>query len=149
MTFVAEVLVAGITGTALMTASMHFIHKSGWANADMTRALGSLITRRYEHSFLPGLGMHLGAGILFAIPYLVVIRSAGFVPLSANLAVGAALGALHGAAMAFVLMASVAERHPVERFRTAGPDVGAAHLAGHIAYGLGVGLIAWIGARGM
>jgi len=149
MKFLVEVLLAGITGAALMTASMHFIHKSGWANADMTRALGSMLTKRYEGSFLPGLAIHLSAGILFAIPYLLVIRASGFTPLAAMLAVGAALGALHGASMSFILMATVAEKHPVERFRSAGPDVGAAHVVGHVAYGLGVGLIAWIGARGM
>jgi hypothetical protein len=46
--------------------------------------------------------------------------------------------------MSFVLMAVVAERHPVERFRSAGPEVGAAHILGHVAYGLGVGLMAWL-----
>jgi hypothetical protein len=40
----------------------------------------------------------------------------------------------------------VAETHPVERFRTAGVEVAAAHVAGHLAYGMGVGLVAgWLG----
>lgn len=40
-------------------------------------------------------------------------------------------------------MALVAERHPVEKFRRAGPEVAAAHIVGHVAYGLGVGLMGW------
>jgi hypothetical protein len=34
----------------------------------------------------------------------------------------------------------MAERHPVEQFRVAGPAVGWAHVIGHMAYGTGVGL---------
>ncbi len=136
------VIVAGIVGTSFMTATMWFIHRSGWANADMTRALGSLITRRYENSFLPGLALHFGGGIVFAVFYLLVMRTLSLESMGTALAVGAALGTFHGAAMSFILMALVAETHPVERFRTAGVDVGAAHIAGHIAYGLGVGLVA-------
>jgi len=136
------VIVAGIVGTSFMTATMWFIHRSGWANADMTRALGSLITRRYENSFLPGLALHFGGGIVFAVFYLLVMRTLNLESMGTALAVGAALGTFHGAAMSFILMALVAETHPVERFRTAGVDVGAAHIAGHIAYGLGVGLVA-------
>jgi hypothetical protein len=41
--------------------------------------------------------------------------------------------------MVFILMA-MAEKHPVEQFRVAGPAVGWAHVVGHMAYGIGVGL---------
>jgi hypothetical protein len=129
-----------MVGTLLMTAAMWFVHRAGWANADMTRALGSLVTRRYEGSLGPGVLIHLAAGIVFAIPYLLIIRSAGFHPWSAQAAVGGAIGTLHGAAVAFVLVALVSERHPVEQFRKAGWEVATAHVVGHIAYGVGVGL---------
>jgi uncharacterized membrane protein YagU involved in acid resistance len=138
-----DVILAGVVGTAIMNVSMWFIHRSGWANADMTRALGSMLTRRYEGSLGPGLVVHFLAGIAFAVPYLLIMRSTGFPGLGANLAVGAALGAFHGLAMSYILLALVAGRHPVERFRMAGPEVGAAHIIGHVAYGLGVGLMAW------
>jgi hypothetical protein len=140
------VIAAGFVGTAVMTGVMWFIHRSGWANADMTRAVGSLVTRRYENSLLPGLAINFAVGCVFAIGYLLVIRSVGPQSIAATTAVGGALGALHGCAMAFILMALVAETHPVERFRTAGPEVAAAHVAGHVAYGVGVGAVAgWIG----
>lgn len=141
--FLRDVILAGVAGTAVMNASMWFIHRSGWANADMTRALGSMLTRRYEGSLGPGLVVHFLAGIAFAVPYLLVLRSTGFASISANLAVGGALGAFHGLSMSYILMALVAERHPVEKFRRAGPEVAAAHIVGHVAYGLGVGLMGW------
>ncbi|HXV14272.1 MAG TPA: DUF6789 family protein [Candidatus Krumholzibacteria bacterium] len=136
------VIVAGLVGTALMTGVMWFIHRSGWANADMSRALGSLVTRRYENSLLPGIAIHFAGGCVFAIGYLLVFRSLDLNSIRASVAVGAALGAFHGAAMSFILMALVAETHPVERFRTAGVEVAAAHVVGHLAYGMGVGLVA-------
>ncbi len=140
------VIVAGFVGTTLMTGAMWFIHRSGWANADMTRALGSLITRRYENSLLPGLAIHFSAGCIFAIGYLLVLRSLDLQSIRASIGVGTALGAFHGAAMGFILMALVADTHPVERFRTAGVEVAAAHVVGHLAYGMGVGFVAgWLG----
>lgn len=140
------VIVAGFVGTALMTGVMWFIHRSGWANADMSRALGSLITRRYENSLLPGIALHFAAGCFFAVGYLLVFRSLDLNSMGASIAVGTALGTFHGAAMSFILMALVAETHPVERFRTAGVEVAAAHVVGHIVYGMGVGFVAgWLG----
>lgn len=140
------VIVAGFVGTTLMAAVMWFIHRSGWANADMTRALGSLITRRYENSLLPGLALNFAGGCVFAVGYLLVLRSLNLQTMGASLAVGTAMGTFHGATMSFVLMALVADTHPVERFRKAGVEVAAAHVVGHVAYGMGVGLVAgWLG----
>jgi hypothetical protein len=141
------VIAAGIVGTAFMTAVMWFIHRSGWANADMVRALGSLVTRRYEKSLGPGLALHFIAGCCFAVPYLLIVRSVGTDSFAEIVAVCVAIGVFHGAAMSFVLMALVAENHPVEKFQTAGVEVAAAHLAGHVAYGIGVGLVAALTAR--
>lgn len=140
------VIAAGIVGTAMMTGVMWFIHRSGWANADMTRALGSLVTRRYENSLLPGIALHFTVGCIFAVGYLLIFRSLDLNSIRASIAVGTALGTFHGAAMSFILMALVAETHPVERFRQAGIEVAAAHVVGHLAYGMGVGLVAgWLG----
>jgi hypothetical protein len=60
--FLLNVVMAGVVGSLFMTGAMWFVHRAGWANADMTRALGSLVTRRYESSFWPGLLVHLVAG---------------------------------------------------------------------------------------
>jgi uncharacterized membrane protein YagU involved in acid resistance len=140
------VIAAGFVGTALMTGVMWFIHRSGWANADMTRALGSLVTKRYENSLLPGIAIHFTGGCIFAIGYLLIFRSLDLHSIRASIAVGAALGTFHGAAMSFILMALVAETHPVEHFRAAGVEVAAAHVVGHLAYGIGVGVVAgWLG----
>ena len=86
--------------------------------------------------------MHFTAGCLFAIPYLLITRTVGTTNFAEIVAICAAIGIFHGAAMSFVLMALVSQGHPVERFRTAGVEVGAAHVVGHLAYGIGVGIVA-------
>ena len=80
------VIAAGLVGTTMMTAVMWFIHRAGWANADMTRALGSLVTRRYENSLLPGIAMHFTAGCIFAIGYLLIFRSLELQSIGASIA---------------------------------------------------------------
>jgi hypothetical protein len=60
------------------------------------------------------------AGILFAIPYVFIMRTVDLGSPFATVAVGAAVGLFHGA----------------------GPEVAAAHIVGHVAYGIGVGLVA-------
>lgn len=137
--FVILAIVAGVTGTVAMSLVMWFIHERAWANADMIRAVGSLVTKRYDNALLPGLLLHFLAGILFAFVYLIILRATGISNWFVIMQIGLALGTMHGAAMVFVLMA-MAEKHPLEQFRVAGPAVGWAHVIGHMAYGTGVGL---------
>lgn len=138
---IVRIVLAGLAGTLLMSTLMTFIHRSGWANADMIRALGSLATRSYDNSLFPGLAMHFGAGIVFAVPYTLILDNVGALPSVALVFVGGAIGVLHGAGMSYVLLAMVAENHPVEKFRKVGFEVAAAHVAGHAAYGVGVGIV--------
>jgi hypothetical protein len=139
---VTNIVFAGLIGTVLMSISMGVIHRTGIANADMIRALGSLVTRSLQRAFPVGLLIHLTAGVLFAFPYTYILRSLPVTGAAAELVVGAAIGAFHGAAMSFVLLAVVAEKHPLEQFRDSGIEVGAAHVVGHVFYGAGLGL-AW------
>jgi hypothetical protein len=135
------IVAAGLLGTSFMSGLMTVIHRKEWANADMIRALGSFVTRSYESSLVPGLIVHLCAGIGFAFAYAWIVtrilgdRSGGALLLCAI------LGLMHGIVVGLMLIGVVSKRHPVERFRSVGMEVAAAHLAGHLAYGLGVGLV--------
>jgi hypothetical protein len=145
--FALLAVIAGVTGTVFMSLVMWFIHERRWANADMIRAVGSMVTRRYDNALLPGLLLHVIAGCVFAVPYLLIMRAIGVTNWWVIAQVGLAIGTFHGAAMVFILMA-LSEKHPVEQFRTAGPAVGWAHVIGHMAYGTGVGLaVGLIGPR--
>ncbi len=134
-------IVAGLAGTTLMSLVLTVVHTSGWANADMIRAVGSFVTRRYDNALLPGLLMHYAAGCVFAFPYVIIMRGTGVEPAIAMPGIGLLLGVFHGVAMSYVMLALVAETHPVERFRDPGFEVAAAHFVAHVAYGLGVGAV--------
>jgi glucan phosphoethanolaminetransferase (alkaline phosphatase superfamily) len=66
---------AGVISTIIMTLTLYVFHWRGFANGDMVRALGSLITRKYENSFTPGIVIHLLGGVFFALFYVMVWSS--------------------------------------------------------------------------
>ena len=136
-----ETFVAGLVGATSMSLVMGAIHASGYANADMIRALGSLVTRRSEGSFPMGLGIHLVSGMLFAIPYTAVLGGFPAMSLLMSSALGGVMGLVHGLVMSLALLSVVARRHPMERFREAGFEVAIAHVVGHAAYGVAVGAL--------
>lgn len=135
-----ETVLAGVVGTMAMSLLMTIIHRAQWADADMIRALGSMATKSEDNSLAPGLLIHFISGVAFAFPYTWVLGSLGFQSAVATTAVGALFGLMHGVCMGFVLMA-VSEKHPIERFRNAGVEVGAAHIIGHVGYGAAVGAV--------
>ena len=136
---ILKTIVAGVAGTMLMTLVLTFIGRSGWANADMIRALGSLVTKSYARSLKPGIIIHLIAGSVFAFPYVIILRGTNINSELAMPGLGLLLGLFHGVVMSFAMLALVAENHPVERFQDPGFEVAAAHVVAHLAYGLGVG----------
>ena len=46
-------IIAGLIGTGGMTLVMWLIQKSGMANADMVRAIGSIFSRNLDESLAP------------------------------------------------------------------------------------------------
>ncbi len=137
------IIVCGVIGTSAMSFVMWFITKQGIANADMMRAIGSILTDE-DSAFSTGLTVHYIVGILLAFIYLLIISLFQPQSLWAYTGLGAMIGLFHGVAFAFLLVVVVAEHHPKESFRNAGLEVALAHLGGHIVYGLVVGLVAGI-----
>ncbi|MHC5010415.1 MAG: hypothetical protein ACYTG6_05605 [Planctomycetota bacterium] len=138
---ILETIVAGFVGTIGMTFTMTLIHSFGWAQADMVRALGSLVTRRIDNALAPGILIHLASGIFFAFPYAVFLSLVGWGSGPAVVFTATVLGLGHGLVVSLLLVAVVSERHPVERFQDAGLEVAVSHLAGHVAYGFLVGVM--------
>ena len=132
---------AGIVGTSFMSVVMTVVHRTGWANADMIRALGSLITRSRDNALGWGLAIHFVSGMLFAIPYAIVLSAFGGKGAIITLGLGVLMGLAHGIVMSLLLLAAVSEKHPLEQFQKAGFEVAVAHILGHVAYGFGVALM--------
>ncbi len=142
-----QTIVAGILATAVMSSVLYLFHWRGFANADMIRALGSLLTRSEDNALILGLAIHFTSGVVFAFVYLVFWSLWGIEALGTYVALGAFTGAAHGLVVSFLLVSLIAGHHPLPRFQEAGIGVAVAHLLGHVVYGVVVGLVA--GAYGL
>jgi hypothetical protein len=134
-------VVAGLIGTAGMELVLRTITKSGWANADMVRALGSLFTRSIDNAYGVGIIIHFASGIFFAFLYSLAINAFNVHNVLLTTASGILIGFIHGGAVGFVLVTAVAEHHPLPQFKKAEFSVGVAHWIGHVVYGFLVGLV--------
>lgn len=141
MTTIIFVIISGLIATAIMSLFMEFLTKSDVANADMVRAVGSIITKSYDESIKTGLIIQFVFGVFFSFIYFLIFGY--FVPANLLIAIisGFAIGFFHGMVVSIGIIIVVAEHHPLERFRDAGFEVAVGHVAGHIIYGLILGLI--------
>lgn len=147
MESILVIILSGILGTSGMSLVMWLITRSGLANADMIRAVGSIYSRSYENALLPGIIMHVTAGIIFAFLYVIFLSLFSLNSVGAYIGMGAMTGVFHGLVVSFLIVVLVAEHHPIEQFQKAGAEVAVAHLFGHIIYGLIVGAV--IGIAGI
>lgn len=135
-----SVLLAGLLATTVMIAVMSLIHRLSWANADMIRAIGSLYSRSYEMSVVPGLVIHYSAGLSFALLYSCLIAIAPVDGGGGVVILSLLAGLVHGLMVSLFLAVLVAEHHPLREFRDASFGVLAAHGVGHVFYGGTLGL---------
>jgi hypothetical protein len=128
-----------------MSFCLYLIHWSGFANGDMVRALGSLVTRRYENSLPVGWVIHFSAGSAFALIYAQALEMTGFPTATLVVLICAVFALFHGSIVSLLLVVIIAEHHPLERFRQAGLPVAITHIAAHLVYGLvvGAGISLW------
>ena len=139
--FLRRVILSGLVGTGAMTLLMSFVTRAGLANADMVRAIGSVFTGSLDRALVVGATLYAMGGIIFAALYTFALS---YLPLEGfwqTFGASTLLGFVHGFLMSFVLVVVVVEHHPVDKFREAGFGVALAHLLGHVAYGMGVGLV--------
>lgn len=139
---ILQTVLAGLIATVVMTASLYAIHWRGMAEADMLRALGSLITRDEATALPVGIMIHLVSGIVFAFVYIVVWSTLPLHAFQHYVLLGLLTGFAHGLVVSFALVVLVAEHHPLERFQRAGIGVALAHLLAHVVYGLLIGIVA-------
>lgn len=80
---------------------MWLIKRSRLANADTMRAIGSLYTRSYENSLLPGFIIHFGVGIILAFLYAAFLSIFFLRSVIAFNRMGGMLGLFHGLVVGF------------------------------------------------
>ena len=60
--------------------------------------------------------IHVASGVAFAFPYVIVLTGLNL-PIAGTIGLGALIGFVHGFVMSFLLIAAVAEKHPLEQFQ--------------------------------
>lgn len=134
-------LIAGILGVIVMTFFFRRARFFHLPETQMIRAIGSMVTKDYETALLPGTIIHTIGGIMFAYLYSFLLSTAPNTEGSVMVVVVVCtmMGVVHGLVVTLFLVISVAQYHPLERFRQLDPGDMAAHVISHIAYGLTVG----------
>jgi len=138
--------IAGFCGVLVMTLLMRRARFIRLPETQMIRAIGAMITKDEDRALWPGFFCHLIAGIVFAYIYALLLTTA---PKQADTGMGLFLyivvctlmGLVHGLVVTLFLVISVAQYHPVERFRRLEPGDMAAHVIGHVVYGAMVGFV--------
>lgn len=134
-------VIAGIAGAIAMTVVMMLIDRSGVPGRNMIVAVGSLLTRTRENARLVGVMLHGIAAIAYGLIYTLLLMALNLSSWPAGLFGGLGLGAFHGIVVSLALVWVIAEQHPLEEYREAGPAVFLEHFAGHVAYGAVVGTV--------
>jgi hypothetical protein len=131
-------LLGGLLGTAIMTFSLLLPKWLGIGQVDVIRAVGTLITRKVHHAFVPGLILHFLSGIIFAYVYYCILWLS-HIPF--NALTGLLMGALHGVVVMLLVSITIMEHHPIAYYHTRGPMTGFAQLLAHMLYGAIVGAV--------
>lgn len=133
-------IVAGLIATAGMTTFLWAVNRSGWAHADMVRAVGSLITKSYHNALGVGLIVHFISGMIIAAVYIYILGLLSLTSFATEVMMGGTMGFAQG----FIVGLSIIRqsyRHPVEEFQKADYEVAIAHIIGHVIYGLLIGAL--------
>lgn len=141
---------AGFAGVIVMTVFLRRSRFFSLPETQMIRAIGSMLTKDPKTALVPGFIVHMGFGIVFAYIYQLFLSTApgmepGAIRFWVLVIVCTMMGAVHGLIVTLFLVISVAQYHPVEEFRKLEAGDMAAHVIGHVVYGLTVGvMLAWL-----
>lgn len=135
------VILSGIVATFIMILFLELVTRTKLANADMVRAIGSIITRDYDKALIPGLIIQFVFGIIFSFIYFGILSYFTSVIMINGILMGGLMGFFHGIVVGFVGVVTVAIHHPITKFKQAGFSIAVAHLFGHVVYGLSIGIL--------
>ena len=131
--------VCGLVGVFVMSAVSILLSQSYGKKADMTRMVGSLVTKKMDGAHAVGWAIHLGFGAFFGIAYLWIMKAMGALTFPSALFLGLGFGLFHGLISSYILMFTARERHPIETYRKATMAQGVIYFIGHMVFGLVVG----------
>lgn len=145
--FILWSAVAGGLGAGAMLLVLWVFTVSRLAKVRLVIAVGSVLTRSYEKAALVGGCVHAALGIIFGQLYTWALIAIGHPGIGSSMMWGALMGMFQGLIMSLVLIAAVAEAHPLEEFQQRSFAIAVSNWVAHVFYGLVVGAV--IGASGL
>ena len=131
--------IAGVLAIFFMSLVMALFNFFKLAEADMIRAVGSLLTRKVSNAFFPGLVIQIIMSVFFTLIYGFLFNLLPEKYLIHIPAIGAGFGLFHGGVVSWAIASIVSDYHPVKRFQEAKLEEALAHTVGHIVFGLVIG----------
>lgn len=125
-------IVAGLAGTAVMTALMYMAPMMGMPKMDIIGMLGTMVAPNRDTAALLGVVIHFMMGVLFAIVYALLWRAGLGDP---TWIWGLIFGAVHGV-IAMIGMPVMVRMHPRAPEMESGLLMVAGLLMGHMVFGL-------------
>ncbi|HEY0946482.1 MAG TPA: hypothetical protein VGD81_14490 [Opitutaceae bacterium] len=139
--FLCYAALAGLLGALAMTVVMRLMSRRDPRRGDMVVAVGSLLTKTRDNARLVGVILHGISAIAFGMLYTVIMIALNMTEWPGAFFMGVGFGTFHGIVVSLSLVWVVADQHPLEEYRNAGPAVFLEHFAGHVVYGAVVGLV--------
>ena len=135
------VLLSGAIGACVMGALVQWSSRGKATDTDGVQALGNFGLLGLGHGKLTGWIVHIVAGMVFAVPYAIVMQWLGLTQIHHMLLAGVATGALHGYVVGFWIIILLGEHHRFRRVREEGPVLAVIYMISHVVFGGVVGLM--------
>lgn len=134
-------LLGGPAGAIAMYAVVRVLNAAGWVKGDIILAIGNIFLHRRKNAVKTGWLLHFGTAILFAPVYLLVLSRLGLTAFPVALGAGLLLGLFHGIFVTLGLVWVASNQPMLPEFTGARLPLAVMHCAGHLAYGVVVGLV--------
>ena len=136
---IVAAIVAGLVGTAVMTALMYIAPSMGMPKMDILNMLGTMFVEPDDNAMLLGAVAHFMMGVIFAIIYVLLWTTVGIG--TAGWLWGLIFGVVHGLVAIVAIPIMVGNMHPRPPEMEQGPLMMMGLILGHAVFGIVVGLV--------
>jgi uncharacterized membrane protein YagU involved in acid resistance len=135
------VALGGIIATTAMLAVLGLIGKTQWPSVNLIKTMGSLVTQSQDRHTGVGIVIVYSFGVVLALGFALLLGLSHIRFLSEALILSGFAGCVSGVVAGMILVGFIGSRHPIKQFKMGGMGQFASVVAGHIVYGLSIGLV--------
>lgn len=136
---IVAAIVAGLSGTAVMTAMMYVAPSMGMPKMDILNMLGTMFVEPDGNAMGLGAVAHFMMGAIFGIIYALLWTAVGIG--AAGWLWGLIFGVVHGLVAMVAMPIMMGNLHPRPPEMAQGPMMIAGLIIGHAIFGIVVGLV--------